>query len=98
MVVRPATEKSGKSLNTPSIEYALTDLGQEMAVPVRALGAWVLDNLIGSRAPVAASAPERAWINDFGFWDKLRSLPVSTTGEFDLLEHPSMFRVLCLTA
>jgi DNA-binding HxlR family transcriptional regulator len=29
----------------PSVEYALTDLGQEMVVPVRALGAWVLDNL-----------------------------------------------------
>jgi len=29
----------------PSVEYALTDLGQEMVVPVSALGAWVLDNL-----------------------------------------------------
>jgi DNA-binding HxlR family transcriptional regulator len=29
----------------PSVEYALTDLGQEMVVPVKALGAWVLDNL-----------------------------------------------------
>ena len=29
----------------PSVEYALTDLGQEMFVPVRALGVWVLDNL-----------------------------------------------------
>lgn len=29
----------------PSVEYALTDLGREMAVPVRALGTWVLDNL-----------------------------------------------------
>lgn len=29
----------------PSVEYALTDLGREMAVPVRALGMWVLDNL-----------------------------------------------------
>jgi DNA-binding HxlR family transcriptional regulator len=30
----------------PSVEYALTDLGREMAVPVRALGTWVLDNLV----------------------------------------------------
>jgi DNA-binding HxlR family transcriptional regulator len=29
----------------PSVEYALTDLGREMAVPVRALGMWVLYNL-----------------------------------------------------
>ena len=29
----------------PSVEYALTDLGREMAVPVRALGTWVLDNI-----------------------------------------------------
>jgi DNA-binding HxlR family transcriptional regulator len=29
----------------PSVEYALTDLGHEMAEPVRALGMWVLDNL-----------------------------------------------------
>lgn len=29
----------------PSVEYALTDLGRELAVPVRALGMWVLDNL-----------------------------------------------------
>jgi DNA-binding HxlR family transcriptional regulator len=29
----------------PSVEYALTDLGREMAEPVRALGMWVLDNL-----------------------------------------------------
>jgi len=29
----------------PSVECALTDLGQEMVVPVRALGAWVLDNI-----------------------------------------------------
>jgi DNA-binding HxlR family transcriptional regulator len=29
----------------PSVEYELTDLGREMAVPVRALGIWVLDNL-----------------------------------------------------
>jgi DNA-binding HxlR family transcriptional regulator len=29
----------------PSVEYALTDLGREMVVPVRALGTWVLDNL-----------------------------------------------------
>jgi DNA-binding HxlR family transcriptional regulator len=30
----------------PSVEYALTQLGTEMAVPVRALGTWVLDNLV----------------------------------------------------
>ncbi|GAB2462914.1 helix-turn-helix domain-containing protein [Promicromonospora xylanilytica] len=29
----------------PGVEYALTELGQEMAVPVRALGGWVLDNI-----------------------------------------------------
>ncbi len=29
----------------PSVEYALTDLGNEMVVPVRALGKWVNDNL-----------------------------------------------------
>lgn len=29
----------------PSVEYALTDLGREMVVPVRALGVWVTDNL-----------------------------------------------------
>ena len=29
----------------PSVEYALTELGREMVVPVRALGAWVIDNL-----------------------------------------------------
>ena len=29
----------------PSVEYALTPLGVEVAEPVRALGAWVLDNL-----------------------------------------------------
>lgn len=29
----------------PSVEYSLTDLGSEMVVPVRALGAWVIDNL-----------------------------------------------------
>jgi len=29
----------------PSVEYALTDLGRELVVPVRALGTWVLDNL-----------------------------------------------------
>ena len=31
--------------NPPSVEYALTDLGYEMVVPVRALGTWVTDNL-----------------------------------------------------
>jgi len=30
----------------PSVEYALTDLGKEMAVPVRTLGTWVTENLI----------------------------------------------------
>lgn len=30
----------------PSVEYALTDLGREMAIPVRALGTWVTKNLI----------------------------------------------------
>jgi DNA-binding HxlR family transcriptional regulator len=29
----------------PSVEYALTDLGREMAEPVRGLGMWVLGNL-----------------------------------------------------
>lgn len=29
----------------PSVDYTLTDLGQEMVVPVRALGQWVIDNL-----------------------------------------------------
>jgi DNA-binding HxlR family transcriptional regulator len=29
----------------PSVEYALTDLGAEMVVPVRALGVWVIQNL-----------------------------------------------------
>jgi DNA-binding HxlR family transcriptional regulator len=29
----------------PSVEYALTDLGYEFVVPVRALGAWVIGNL-----------------------------------------------------
>jgi DNA-binding HxlR family transcriptional regulator len=29
----------------PSVEYALSDLGCEMVVPVRALGGWVIDNL-----------------------------------------------------
>lgn len=29
----------------PSVDYALTDLGKEMVVPVRALGYWVMDNL-----------------------------------------------------
>jgi DNA-binding HxlR family transcriptional regulator len=31
--------------NPPSVEYALTDLGREMVVPVKALGVWVLGNL-----------------------------------------------------
>lgn len=38
----------------PSVEYALTDLGQELVVPVRALGGWVIKNL-----PRIASARER---------------------------------------
>ena len=29
----------------PSVEYALTDLGAELVVPVRALGEWVIGNL-----------------------------------------------------
>jgi DNA-binding HxlR family transcriptional regulator len=29
----------------PSVEYALTDLGREMVVPVRTLGTWVIANL-----------------------------------------------------
>lgn len=29
----------------PSVEYALTGLGLDMLVPVKALGIWVLDNL-----------------------------------------------------
>jgi DNA-binding HxlR family transcriptional regulator len=28
-----------------SVDYALTDLGLEMVVPIRALGRWVIDNL-----------------------------------------------------
>jgi DNA-binding HxlR family transcriptional regulator len=38
----------------PSVEYALTDLGAEMVVPVRALGGWVISNL-----PRIASARQR---------------------------------------
>ena len=30
----------------PSVEYALTDLGSEMAVPIRVLGTWVTENLV----------------------------------------------------
>lgn len=33
------------STKPPSVEYALTNLGQEMVVPVSALGVWVLDNV-----------------------------------------------------
>jgi DNA-binding HxlR family transcriptional regulator len=29
----------------PSVDYALADLGREMVAPVRALGAWVIENL-----------------------------------------------------
>lgn len=29
----------------PSVEYALTELGGEMLVPVKALGAWVIEHL-----------------------------------------------------
>jgi DNA-binding HxlR family transcriptional regulator len=29
----------------PSVEYALTELGAQMVVPVTALGGWVIDNL-----------------------------------------------------
>ncbi len=29
----------------PSVEYALTDLGRDIAAPVEAVGSWVLDNL-----------------------------------------------------
>ncbi|MCD9124983.1 helix-turn-helix transcriptional regulator [Luteimonas sp. C4P040a] len=29
----------------PSVEYALTALGQEMVVPVRALGTWLVANV-----------------------------------------------------
>lgn len=38
----------------PGVEYALTDLGAEMVVPVRALGGWVIENL-----PRIASARQR---------------------------------------
>ena len=31
--------------NPPSVEYALTDLGRDVATPVRALGTWVLENV-----------------------------------------------------
>jgi len=37
-----------------SVEYALTDLGKEMVVPIRALGGWVIENL-----PKIASARQR---------------------------------------
>ena len=30
----------------PSVEYALSDLGEEMVVPVKALGSWVTENLV----------------------------------------------------
>lgn len=30
----------------PSVEYALTELGKEMAVPIRTLCTWVTENLI----------------------------------------------------
>ncbi len=45
-----ALERDGFVLRTvhvtkpPSVEYALTDLGKEMVIPVKALGIWVLDN------------------------------------------------------
>lgn len=29
----------------PSVEYALTDLGGELVVPIKALGTWVIDNV-----------------------------------------------------
>lgn len=29
----------------PSVEYALTDLGRELVVPVKALGTWVIANV-----------------------------------------------------
>ncbi|MEG9247941.1 helix-turn-helix domain-containing protein [Arthrobacter sp. Soc17.1.1.1] len=29
----------------PSVDYALTALGREMATPIRAVGTWVLDNI-----------------------------------------------------
>lgn len=29
----------------PSVEYALTDLGQELLLPVKALGIWVINNV-----------------------------------------------------
>lgn len=31
--------------NPPSVEYALTELGDELVVPIRALGEWVLGNV-----------------------------------------------------
>lgn len=33
------------STKPPSVEYALTDLGRDMVVPVRMLGMWVANNL-----------------------------------------------------
>lgn len=42
----------------PSVEYELADLGREMAVPVRALGTWVLDNLIRIESARARSDAE----------------------------------------
>ena len=39
-------ERSVYPTKPPSVEYALTQLGKEMAVPVRALGMWVAQNLI----------------------------------------------------
>lgn len=38
-------ERTVYPIKPPSVEYALTDLGREMAVPVRALGSWVTENL-----------------------------------------------------
>lgn len=38
----------------PSVEYALTDLGRDLAQPVRALGQWALDN--GQRIEAARAS------------------------------------------
>lgn len=38
----------------PTVVYALTDLGREMAAPIRALGMWVLQNLDRLEAARAA--------------------------------------------
>jgi DNA-binding HxlR family transcriptional regulator len=42
----------------PRVEYQLTELGRELAIPVRALGEWVMQNRARSR-PVSGLTRER---------------------------------------